>query len=270
MHYCWMLLGMVLGWCGRSLWMSRRSRQPIPASMDGDADMEVGNSLGRVRAGIARQYRDIESTIEQIEDILREAGGDSGTIELSHKLQESKKALSSYLAASYDTLRTLDPQALTAGPLPGQDRAMLHQFLKERLATRERYQNPFAVVMFFLDAVTAPHETLNRILSLIRITDRAFMVNRQEYLVVLPETDLDGAQVFAARCVASLTEVVGAQVCAGVAVARDGDGPRQLLNRVDTALYRARCDEGQFVFSHDGQRMEPYVSCEAGISAGSA
>ena len=259
MHYCWILMGLAAGWWGRSWWTARKRRRTVVACGDGDAPADTKNVLSSVRAGIARQYRDIESTIEQIESLLHEAGTADGTGELAHKLLDSQKALSTYLVDSYDTLRKCDLPETTPAVRKDDDGEALQRFLKERLATRERYRNPCSVAMFFIDAETSQCQTLEMFQQLIRVTDRAFLINHQEYVVVLPETDLTGAQVFAARCVSSVTEMIGAQTFAGVTAARDGDGVRHVLNRVDTALYRAKSDEEQFVFAHDGERIEPYV-----------
>ncbi len=252
MQYCWIVLGIALGWWGKKYWMSRQRCRAASPFDRGDAE------LSNARAGIARQHRDIEATISQIEAILQEAGSESGSVELAHKLLDSKRALSTYLADSYDALRKYDRKDAAAEPWKDQNREALNRFLKERLATRERYGNPFAVAMFFIDASAVENDAMEAFQKLIRITDRVFLLNQHEYVVVLPETDLAGAQVFAVRCAQSMTETLGARAFAGTTAGRDGDGLRNVLSRVDTALYRAKCDEQQFVFSHDGERIEPF------------
>ncbi len=240
----------------------RHRRHITSSELQDGSETEFGsdNALRHVRVGIARQHRDIADTITEIEYILQAAGEQTTSGDLTQKLLQSKKALSSHLADSYDALRKCDAQEITAKWWEEHNRPALERSLIDRLATRERYENPFSIVMFFIEGNVEVAATIDTLHELVRVTDRAFSLNEREYVVVLPETDLAGALMFADRAAEELTELVGARSFAGVTAAIDGDCKRTILNRADTALYRAKMDEQHFIFSHDGVHMEARVS----------
>lgn len=133
--------------------------------------------------------------------------------------------------------------------------------LVEELDRCRRYGRSLGLVMLDLDhfkAVNDLHghlfgdETLRRSVkawaSVLRSSDILARYGGEEFCVLLPETELPEASLLAerVRAATSASEIeYGGRVAritasAGVAASRPGDGPDDILRRVDEALYRAK------------------------------
>ena len=120
----------------------------------------------------------------------------------------------------------------------------------------------FAIVLFDLDRFKAYNDehghlagdaALARMGAIlrgaIRGDDRAFRYGGEEFLLLLPDTDLDGALHVAERVRQAVAHDVGSglpafTVSGGVAASEPADGrdPQPILRRADAALYRAKRD----------------------------
>jgi len=133
--------------------------------------------------------------------------------------------------------------------------------LVEELDRCRRYGRSLGLVMLDLDhfkEVNDLHghlfgdETLRRSVkawaSVLRSSDILARYGGEEFCVLLPETELPEASLLAerVRAATSASEIeYGGRVAritasAGVAASRPGDGPDDILRRVDEALYRAK------------------------------
>jgi PleD family two-component response regulator len=86
-------------------------------------------------------------------------------------------------------------------------------------------------------------------------------------VVVMPQTDLAGACVFAERFRLKLQEDMKLTVSAGVTAGLDGDTGDSILSRADAALYQAKTAGRNCVFRHTGQEIEPIYEQEAEAEA---
>ena len=74
--------------------------------------------------------------------------------------------------------------------------------------------------------------------------------------MVMPQTDLEAASMLGERLRAKVQRQMSITVSGGVASAIDGDSPESLLERADTAMYRAKCIGRNRVFYHNGETTE--------------
>ncbi|RMG46847.1 MAG: diguanylate cyclase [Acidobacteria bacterium] len=137
--------------------------------------------------------------------------------------------------------------------------------LRERLDAEfrraERYRTPLSLVMIDLDGFKAlnderGHAAGDALLAAVgrrlaagaRSTDVAARIGGDEFVVLLPQTDLDEARRFAERLRRELTEVperggVGVSFSCGVAcypATAGARSPARLLAAADEAMYRAK------------------------------
>jgi GGDEF domain-containing protein len=204
---------------------------------------------------MARTRRDIETTLSQLERLIESVSADSGMHAIGCRLLDSSRALSTQLEQGFEELQAA--QALTQVTIT--EKSVIVEFIRDRLATRSHYGNPFSLVLFHLDEAEDSQHALNILNRLIRVTDRAYLMSDNEIIVVLPETSLEGGRVFAQRCVMQIIEDIGTRAFAGVADAIDEDNVSAIIKRADEALYRARADDFSFAYSHDG---EVIAACE--------
>jgi diguanylate cyclase (GGDEF)-like protein len=163
-------------------------------------------------------------------------------------------ALASEYAVAEAQLREMvvtDP--LTA--LPNYRR--LIEVLGQEIVRSNRSQNPFAVVFFDMDGLKRINDELGHLIgsravcrfaetlrASCRGSDTAARYGGDEFVVILPETDGDGARAVIRRVDERLAEDPDKPeltVSAGVAVyPRDGGTPTTLLSAADRALYGAK------------------------------
>jgi len=149
-------------------------------------------------------------------------------------------------------------QAMTDGLTGLANRRALDAALARALAVAARSGQPFALVMVDLDHFKAINDRFGhgagdtvltgfagRLRSGLRAQDLAFRYGGEEFCVLLPNTDADGAAVMARRLHGQVAlaahDGMPAQTSSlGVAVWRQGDTADALLGRADQALYRAK------------------------------
>jgi len=158
-----------------------------------------------------------------------------------------------YEAALADALR--DP--LTG---LGNHRAF-HEELDRQVATALRYNVPLSLLLLDLDEFkavndTRGHATGDRVLRgfgelmgvALRRADRAFRIGGDEFAVLLPHTDLEGARVVARRLLTQSLEPT-LRIGDGEPVSFSGGlssipelglGPAELFSQADAALYAAK------------------------------
>ena len=151
----------------------------------------------------------------------------------------------------------------TRDPLTGlANRANTLSELQNRFGLSLRYDRPLAVVMADLDHFKRINDNLghgagdcvlqafgDRVRANLRESDLAGRIGGEEFLMVLPETDLGGGRQFAERLRKALaaaplglpTGELEVTCSLGVAERLDPDQePGQLLGRADAALYAAK------------------------------
>ncbi len=161
--------------------------------------------------------------------------------------------------AFHETLLDLS----TKDPLTGlANRGSALAELQNRFGLSQRYGRPLSVVVCDLDHFKSVNDTYGhgagdfvlhtfgeRLIATLREADLAGRIGGEEFLMVLPETDLTGARPFAERLRKAIAATPvplasgGLTVTCSLGIAeRTGDdlNAGQLLARADAALYRAK------------------------------
>ena len=166
-------------------------------------------------------------------------------------------------ATAFDELRS----QVTRDPLTGlHNRAAMQDSLERELARARRYRDPLTVMMIDIDYFKALNDSLGHLggdrvlqsvaaalVSSTRQSDLPFRFAGDEFVVLLPATDVGGAQAVAARLRAAVAQIDCGDWCApaagevptlgvsiGIAAGASDDTPASLLSRADAQLYRAK------------------------------
>jgi diguanylate cyclase (GGDEF)-like protein len=218
---------------------------------------DVENASGsHVRSGVVLPMRSDGATVGSLSAFSRSAGqklGEAQIDELERLAFRAGPALEN--ARKYAEARALaDLDALTSL----HNRRYFHETLAREVARAQRYGRRLALIVFDLDdfksindrvghlagdAVLA--EAAERLLSVVRSADIACRVGGDEFAVVLPESNVEEAELLAGRIarainVRPITPAGTVNLSAGVAELRPSDRPTDLFERADEALYRAK------------------------------
>ncbi|HRX81324.1 MAG TPA: GGDEF domain-containing protein, partial [Pirellulaceae bacterium] len=206
-------------------------------------------------------------------------GGDAEALkELSREAEQILQPtiqLASQIAHAYDEIRQQTdqlsaPDQLRTDPLTGlSSRRAMEDILKMLLAMRSRYDTSFSIALVDIDGfqkINDQHGHVHgdemlrsfaaTIDSAVRETDVVVRFGGEEFVVIMPETDLSGAGVFGQRLRKNVYEKLELAISVGTAEARDGDTLKSLLSRTDSALYSAKAGGGDAVFQHTGRHIE--------------
>jgi diguanylate cyclase (GGDEF)-like protein len=214
------------------------------------------SSASRVRSGVVLPMRSDGTTVGSLSAFSRSAGqslGDAQIDELERVAFRAGPALEN--ARKYAEARALaDLDALTSL----HNRRYFHETLAREVARAQRYGRRLALIVFDLDDFKAINdrvghlagdavlaEAAERLLSVVRSADIACRVGGDEFAVVLPESNVEEAELLAGRIARAInarpiTAAGTVELSAGVAELRSADRPTDLFERADEALYRAK------------------------------
>ena len=197
----------------------------------------------------------------------------------AERLLKPTQDLAMQLAHAYDGIRQQSSRLMTfsgqrCDPLTGLcNRQALDETLENYLTMHRRYGMLFSVAIFDLDHFKAYNEThghlhgdrlLKQVASLLdqhaRDTDVVTRSGGEEFIVVLPGTELNGATMFAERMRYTVARTTSLTVSAGVAVVAEGDDAKIFLTRADSALYAAKAAGRNAVYCHNGEDAFPAKS----------
>ena len=154
------------------------------------------------------------------------------------------------------------------------NRLRLEQILEREFERGKRYQRPLSIIMVDIDDFkevndTYGHQAGDEILRLlaqeltetIRETDTLGRWGGEEFLIVCPETSLQGANILADKLRDNVDgynfPYVGHMSCSfGVAELYKGETIDQLINRVDKFLYRAKEEGKNCVFCSETEKSD--------------
>lgn len=230
----------------------------------------------QVRVGLATHHASILQIKERIADLAHK----NSALTRAELLSETEKILAptlelaNQLAVAYDDIRQRTHELSTANDI-GRDpltklnnRQVLEQQIKVQFAIFARYGNKFSVVFCELDdaervqaegspnALNQAMQNVAQILSdSVRETDMVARYAGNEFILMLPETDLAGACCLAERLRTTIASSLQISISAGVAAALDTDNPKTLISRADSALYSAKTAGGNRVFQHTGRQI---------------
>jgi predicted signal transduction protein with EAL and GGDEF domain len=80
----------------------------------------------------------------------------------------------------------------------------------------------------------------------------------EEFVVVMPNTTLAGANVFGDRLRNRVVQELGTSVCCGITQAHGGDDARSIFARADSALYSAKAAGTNRLFVHTGSHIREH------------
>jgi diguanylate cyclase (GGDEF)-like protein len=186
--------------------------------------------------------------------------------------------LAHQLSHAYDQIRQQSDalETFTQGrtdPLTGVGNGRaLDQQLQILLAGVARGTSDFAITIVSLKRALQSEEVsgmaallpmLPKLASSIRScmraeTDFVARYGDEEFVVVMPHASLTGASMFADRLRSHLAQATELTVCCGAAVAEQGDCPKSLLARADSALYSAKAAGANRVFLHTGSHIREH------------
>jgi len=213
-------------------------------------------SASHVRSGVVLPMRSDGSTVGSLSAFSRSAGeklGEAQIDELERLAFKAGPALEN--ARKYSEARALaDLDALTGL----HNRRYFHETLAREVARAQRYQRKLSLIVFDLDDFKAINdrvghlagdavlaEAAERLLSVVRSADIACRVGGDEFAVVLPESNVEEAELLAGRIARAInarpiTPAGTVNLSAGVAELRPSDRQTDLFERADEALYRAK------------------------------
>lgn len=184
--------------------------------------------------------------------------------------------LATQIAHSYDELRQQMNLLMTftevrTDPLTGlSNRRAFDDSLATLFGLKSRYGNSFAMMIVDIDYFKRVNDSqghlygdqiLQQTARLLddcaRDTDIVVRYGGEEFIIVMPESELSGAAAFAERVRLEVEQDLPITVSCGAAAAHDDDNPATLFARADEALYAAKNAGRNCVFQHNGDSVEP-------------
>lgn len=184
--------------------------------------------------------------------------------------------LSNEIAQAYDEIRQqthllMSFTEVRTDPLTGvNNRRALDETLNNLFAMKSRYRTMFSMIIVDIDHFKQVNdrqghlygdnvlrEVAQHLDDCVRETDLVARFGGEEFIIILPQTDLAGACILADRVRGLIEETMPITISAGIATVVDGDTPGSLLARADSALYSAKSAGRNRVFRHEGTRIEP-------------
>jgi diguanylate cyclase (GGDEF)-like protein len=217
---------------------------------------DVDAASGALRSGVVVPIRAESGRVGTLGAFTRSAThrfGDDTVEELERLAFRAGPALEN--ARHYAEARQLaDLDALTGL----HNRRYFHETLGRECARAKRYERKLALIVFDLDDFKAINnrighlagdavlaELAERVRAVVRSADIACRVGGDEFAVILPECGRRDAELLAERIARAITSrplaTAGTMyISAGIAELRREDGAKELFERADGALYRAK------------------------------
>ena len=194
--------------------------------------------------------------------------------------------LATQLAHCYDQIRQQTNHLLTfsevrTDPLTGIcNRRAMDDTLASLVAMKNRYNMGFSLAIFDIDHFKRINDeqghlggdkVIRSVAQLIedtaRDTDVVTRYGGEEFVVIMPQTELRGACVFSERMRTRVMQQLGVTVSGGVTSAMgDGETAHAIIERADAAMYAAKQAGRNCTFLHDGlkiQRQSPMTADES-------
>ncbi len=245
--------------CGHLMTLLRQMLQEVT-----DKTEYLANDLGEKNQNLSANVSDLKACRDK-QEILRllsavvlQAGNIHNTVKSSHQeLLETRQSLNSMQEELAETRQLLNEDALT-GAL---NRRGLDQALSREIARAHRTHAQMSLAMVDLDHFKRVndeygHEAGDLMLmhftsllrSVMRKSDALVRYGGEEFTLILPETDVRGAQFVLGRLqqVMSRTPLndegrqINTTFSAGVAALKSDENGHGLLRRADEALYLAK------------------------------
>jgi diguanylate cyclase (GGDEF)-like protein len=235
----------------------------------------------RVRRELALHHTNLATFKRRVGELSQSAETTNWQLlcDEAERLLKPTQDLAMQLAHAYDGIRQQSSRLMTftgqrCDPLTGLcNRQALDETLENYLTMHRRYGMLFSVVIFDLDNFKAFNDKhghlhgdrlLKQIASLLdqhaRETDVVTRSGGEEFMIVLPGTELAGATMFAERMRHTVAQTASLTVSGGVAMVAEGDDLKTFLTRADSALYAAKAAGRNCVYCHNGDDAFPSAS----------
>jgi diguanylate cyclase len=223
------------------------------ASELGEKNIEVRHTIDRLSG-----TREKELIMQLVELIVTKADAMHDTVEDTHKNFEATQRVLAHMSVEIAETR----QALLEDPLTGaQNRRGMDAILSREVARSKRNGNRLSIAMIDVDHFkrvndTYGHDAGDKLLvhlallarSVLREPDTLVRYGGEEFLLILPEADAQGAgfvmerlrQVIAKSPFMYEQKKIQVTVSAGLAQLADAENGHSLLLRADKALYEAK------------------------------
>jgi diguanylate cyclase (GGDEF)-like protein len=258
---------------------SENTRRELKRAQSVVSDLE--KIAQRVRRELALHHANLATFKRRVGELSQSADAADWQrlCEEAERLLKPTQDLAMQLAHAYDGIRQQSSRLMSfsgqrCDPLTGLcNRQALHETLDNFLTMHKRYGMLFSIAIFDLDHFNAFNEEhgavqgdrlLKQIAALLdqqaRDTDVVTRSGGEEFIVVLPATELAGATMFAERMRSLIARSTTQTVSAGVATVAEGDDTKIFLTRADSALYAAKASGRNAVYCHNGQDAFPAAS----------
>jgi len=184
--------------------------------------------------------------------------------------------LASQIANAYDEIRQQSANLMSfteirTDPLTGvRNRRGLDDAMSDQLAMMTRYSTIFSLAIFDIDHFKNVNDAEGHLYGDRVLQDLAQLIDEcarepdivaryggDEFIVVMPQTDLKGAAIFCERLRRDIERKLPLTISGGVTAVLEGDTHDTLIARADNALYCAKSGGRNRVFHDDGQQTEP-------------
>ena len=263
----------------------RSSTAPASATVRSRRELRraqaVAQELESISELIRKHVSKHRSTLNRFKQRVNRLGDGNQDAAMRELFAEAEEMLqptiqfAGQIAHAYDQIRQQTNRLMAftdarTDPLTGvSNRRALDDTLSGQLALKARYKANFTLAIFDIDHFKRVndregHLAGDRILQDVaqiidenaRETDTVVRYGGEEFVVVMPETDIEGASYFTNRVRESIEEKLPVTISGGVTEALDGDSVQSIIARADEALYEAKTTGRNRVYRHDGQNVE--------------
>ena len=243
----------------------------------------IAVTLRQALANHHAQVLQFKRRLRQVRDLPGEESWDAMCTEAETVLVPTM-ALASQLSQAYDELRqqSLALAAFTAGRVDPLTCIATAQAFDEQVAFYLRCQlsnrKSFSVALLTadlqhsegqsrLDGDRALQNVAHLLQRSVRGHDFLARYGAEEFAILLPDTKLQGANLFGARIRTLVKDQLGITLSIGLAESSLEDDAKSLMVRSDSALYSARTKGGDQQFSHTGTAIRSQTDLMAGTSS---
>lgn len=241
----------------------------------------VAHELEQIAETVRRDLATHRASVARFKDRIMQLSGSGSEnswqdlcVEAEEILKPTLK-LATQISLAYDEIRQQTAQLMTftevrTDPLTGvSNRRALDETLDTMFALLSRYKNIFSIVIIDIDHFKQLNDKQGHLYGdqmlqkfarlvddVVRDTDMVARYGGEEFVVILPQTMLPGACIFAERLRGAVAAELPITISGGVAMAAAGDTPQTLLARADAALYGAKAAGRNIIYRHDGEELE--------------
>ena len=230
----------------------------------------------RGESRLVRRHRKVGTDLLKFRDELRSLTSKRSKADaVDGELAQLTLALTDQLARRYDEIRRetekiVSSTGLRIDPLTElANRRAVEEWMHFLFSMAARYDTRFSVAIFDVDGFgkltrengqEAADQTLIRLGRILkdglRDSDIVARYGRDEFLILLMETDLKGTALVCHRLRELIASQLDCTVSVGLTHVECADSQRTLMNRADSALYGAKTEGGNLVYQHNGLRID--------------